>query len=150
MRIIFGRKDEYGALKTKSPSALEYGLRLNIGLRRLAYIHAIMRRLARLLQVSVPESLAFDQEKSAGREQQQAAGAGECERPTEIVVVPVGHPVAAVAVAAENQAPYQAAHACQDQVAADAQQKEQVFVVVPAAEAIQPSEEHCDQQQRHV
>lgn len=64
-------------------------------------VHAVLRRRLGAPQATVARPTRLDQEQSAGRQEQQGSHAGEAERPTQIVVLPVGHPVAVITVGAE-------------------------------------------------
>lgn len=65
-------------------------------------------------------------------------------------MLPIRHPIPPVAVRPENYHRNRTANTRNNQISTDTQQQYQIFVVIFAAETIQPRQEGRDQQQRHA
>lgn len=101
-----------------------------------------------LLLLPVPTSL--DQEEDTSGDQDHAAHDRQGEGPTDVVVLPIGHPIPAVASGAEYNHGYNAAHPRQSQVAAGRPQEQLILVVQARAAGVQNGQETSDQQQGHA
>lgn len=98
-----------------------------------------------LLLLPVPSSL--DQEQSSRGHEGETAHNGQSVRPADVVVLPVGHPVASVASGAENNDRNDTADSGQSQVATGCPQQQQKLVVMTGATGVQNGQEASDQQQ---
>lgn len=116
----------------------------------LLHLHIVFRGGSRRLEFPVPLPSRFDKEQRPGRDQQNRTDRCQRERPTEIVVLPVRHPIPSVSVRPEGDHCDAAADARDYQIRPDAQQEDYVLVVVLAAEAVEPGQEGGDEEEGHA
>lgn len=130
---------------------LEINVRLDVGVpsRPSSIVQRVCGiAIPDLVQPSILQPTSLDQEQDASWKEHHRAGTCERKRPAHVVVLPVGHPVARVAVASEENDGEQSEDPGEHQARSVGDQQVDVVLVVFRAHEEQQRQQHRHQQQR--